>query len=101
MRPSRYTKGRATITVFNWRKEPSVAVDLSSAVPRRTAYQIRRAQDFYGVPVAAGVFSGRPVRLPMWTAPSVEPVGWKRPPPTAPEFDVFIVVPAPDTPPER
>lgn len=94
VRPSRYTKGRATVTVFNWRKDPWVAVDLSGAVPKGAAYEIRRAQDFYGPPVASGTYGGGTVRLPMRSAPSVQPVGWKRPPPTTPEFDVFIVLPA-------
>ena len=94
VRPSGYTKGRAIVTVFNWGRRPWVDVDLSAVLSPGMRYEIRNAQDFFGPAIAAAVFTGSPVRLPMKPYPPAVPVGWKRPAPSGPDFNVFVVVPS-------
>lgn len=94
VRPDRYAPGRAIVTVFNWARRPWVEADLSGALARGERYEVRDAQDYFGAPVSTGTYTGAAVRLPMKAFPPAEPVGWKRPPPTGPDFNVFVIVPA-------
>jgi len=94
LRPNRYEPGRANLIVYNWDKKPEVAVDLGGVLKQGAAYRIVSAQDFFGEPVAEGTFDGKPVRLPMRAYRAPPPVGKPdyRPPPTGPEFNVFVVL---------
>jgi len=95
VRPDRYARGRGIVTVFNWARRPWVEADLSGVLVRGQRFEVRDAQDYFGAPVATGTWSGTPVRLPMKGLRPAEPVGWKRPPPTGPDFNVFVIAPAP------
>jgi hypothetical protein len=93
VRPNRYEPGRANVTVYNWNLSSSVAVNLGGVLSIGTHYEIRNAHNFYGAPVASGVFDGSPVSLPMSGLPVAAPIGIGPPPPTGPEFNVFVVLP--------
>jgi len=92
VRPDRYEKGRAIVTVFNAGRKASVAANLASVLAKGERYEVRNAQNFYGAPIAAGVFDGGAVVLPMRAFPAASPAGWKAPAPTGPAFNVFVVM---------
>jgi hypothetical protein len=98
VRPNAYEPGRANITVYNWPHQSTVDVDLSGAAYVGGAYEIRNAQDFYGTPVASGIFDGSLVTLPLSGLTVASPVGWPAPSVTGPEFNVFVLLslPGPD-----
>jgi uncharacterized repeat protein (TIGR01451 family) len=97
VRPNRYERGRANITIYNWDLKPIVPVDLTpSGIPIGTAYEIRDAQNFFGPPVIRGTFDGSPVGIPMLGLIAVPPIGIlpRTPPPhTAPGFGAFVLLP--------
>jgi hypothetical protein len=94
VRPNRYEKGRAHIVTYNWDLQPTVSVDLSAALRPGDFYEIRDAQNFFGPPVTAGAYEGRPVSIPVMGLQTGDPVGKAPSPPrhTAPEFGAFIVL---------
>lgn len=73
VRPNRYEPGRGNLTVYNWDNLSTVGVNLASILPAGTAYEIRDAQNFYGSPVATGVYQGGTVNIPM-TGTAVTPL---------------------------
>jgi len=88
VRPNQYEPGRGHVAVFDWERLGTVPVDLSAVVPVGWHYRVHNVQDLYGPPVAAGVYGGGSVSLPMLGAS------------IAPEFDAFLVtsvVPEPAT----
>jgi hypothetical protein len=93
VRPNRYEAGRANVVVYNWELNDEVAVDLGAILPEGAAFEVRDAQNFFGEPVAAGAYDGRPLRLPMKLKQVAGPVGnvERQPSHTAPEFAVFVV----------
>jgi hypothetical protein len=99
VRPNRYEAGRAHIIVLNWDHADRVEVGLGEAgLHVGDRYEIVDAQNYFGAPVAAGVY--RPdttVVLPMNGATVPLPVGdvTALPKHTAPEFSVFVVKPIP------
>lgn len=88
VRPNRYAPGRANIAVYNWDQRPTVDVDFSRFLRTGDQYEIRNAQDYFGAPVAAGTFNGRPIQLPMNTGAK-----------TAPEFNAFVLISSSSGPP--
>jgi hypothetical protein len=123
VRPNKYEPGRANVVVYNWDKRSEVEVDLGACRvgpvdPRGLSgkgaagsvgaehppyilkpgakFRIVSAQDFFGKPVLAGTYDGKPLRLPMADYRAPAPVGKPGyvPPATGPEFNVFIVLPA-------
>jgi hypothetical protein len=92
VRKDAYDDSRAVVTVFNWDREKTVAFDPASVLSKGSAYELRNAQDFYGPPVLSGTWDGRPLALPMNGLKTAQPVGWPAPPPTGPEFNVFILL---------
>ncbi len=92
IRPNRYEKGRAAIVAFNWSRQSSITVDLSSVLAVGDKYEIRDAQDYFASPVALGAFRGASVVVPMNMKQVAMPIGASLAPRhTAPEFAVFIV----------
>jgi hypothetical protein len=89
LRPNPYEPGRAHLGILNWDLKETVEVDLQGILTSGTAYEIRNAMDYYGAPVATGVFGGVPVAVPMR---GVE---------TGPEFGAFVVIPGRRTLPPR
>jgi PKD repeat protein len=94
VRPNQYEPGRANITIYNWDKVPSVGVSLKGILKAGTQYEIRNAQNFFGPAVLSGTYDGSAtLQLPMNGLSPATPVGRPAPPPTGPEFQVFIVLP--------
>ncbi len=93
IRPNRYEAGRANIVVFNWDSLNQVQVNLGSIMPAGTNFEIRDAQNFFGPPVASGVYRGDPILLPMKLSARPLPVGnvERLPRHTPAEFGVFVV----------
>lgn len=73
LRPNRYEPGRGHVTVYNWDSLSSVNVNLTPILANGTAYEIRDAQNFFGPPVATGVYNGGAVSLPM-TGTAISPL---------------------------
>jgi hypothetical protein len=94
VRPNKYEPKRANITVYNWKLDPTVSVDLSGILLSGDRYVVQDAQDFYGSPAASGSFDGKPVLLKMNGLSKSVPIGFSPPAHTAPEFGTFILLPA-------
>jgi hypothetical protein len=94
VRPNQYEKGRAHVAIFNWNRQDSVDVDLSQVLLAGEDYEIRDAQNYFGAPVARGVYNGSPVKVPMTLEVVAEPVGNipVKPPHSAPQFGAFVVL---------
>ena len=85
----------APYLVFNWKLDSRVAVKLDQAgLHRGDAYEIRDVQNFFGSPVAGGIYRGETVDLPMVGQVAARPVGNipVEPTHTGVEFGVFVVV---------
>jgi hypothetical protein len=94
VRPNQYEPGRANIAVYNWDLRNTVDVDVSDVLKVGTHYEVRNVQDYFGSPVLTGTYDGRPLVLPMTGLKVAAPIGWDHtPPPTAPEFNVFVLLP--------
>ena len=94
VRPNQYEAGRANITVFNWASAATASVDLTGVLAPGTGFEIRNAQDFFGAPVLTGTYDGGSVSIPLTGLSVAAPVGWAAPPPTGPEFNAFVLLPA-------
>ena len=65
LRKNRYDPNRANLAVFNWERKPAVPVDLGAFLQPGDGYRLMDPRQFYGEPVAAGRFEGRPVEVPV------------------------------------
>lgn len=96
VRPNRYEEGRGHVIVYNFEGANEVAADLSSILEPGWAYEVRDAQNFFAEPVAAGVYDGGSVMLPMTGLEPAQPVGLpgaiEATEQTDPEFGVFVVL---------
>ena len=95
IRTNIYEPARANIIVYNWGKAAQVTVDVSSILPLNTPYEVRNAEDFLGGPVLSGTYNdSKPLCLPMKGLTVAVPNGpMLTPPPTGPEFNVFVLTP--------
>jgi hypothetical protein len=94
VRPNPFDRSRVQIAVYNWDRQPEVAVDVSSLVGDGAAYQVIDVQDYFGPPVATGTYhAGVPVTIPMTGQRVTATVGTVSRPPqhTGPEFGAFIL----------
>ena len=93
VRPNRYEAGRANIIVYNWTRQPTVAVDVTGVLQAGDRYELRNVQDFYGSAVLRGTYEGGPLAVPMTGVEPPAPIGGS--PGTArrtgPDFDVFVL----------
>ncbi len=94
VRPNQFESGRAHITVFNWAGAATASVDLTGVLSPGSGFEIRNAQDFFGAPVLTGTYTGGSVSIPVNALSVAAPVGWAAPPPSGPEFNVFVLLPA-------
>ncbi len=93
LRPNQYEPGRANIAIYNWDLAASVAVDVSSVLTPGMPFELRNAQDFWGAPVLAGIYSGGLLVIPMQAWPAAAPLGFPAyGTPTGPEFNVFVLL---------
>jgi hypothetical protein len=98
VRGNRYEPGRANVAVYNWTGAGTAAVDISAAgLANGQAFEIRDAENFYGAPVAQGVYSGAAVDVPLTGLSAVPPIGDPRTVPahTAPRLGIYVVLPVP------
>ena len=91
VRPNSYEPGRAWITVFNWENKSSVSADVSKVLTAGDRYIVRDAENYFGAPVASGVYNGGGVTLPMLLEHVALPIGDAPvvPDHTAPQFAAF------------
>src|SRR5438094_10035056 len=93
--PNRYEPGRANIIVYNWAQQSTVSVDVSGILQVGERYVVQNAQDFYGAPAAGGIYTGRPLQLPMLSVTPPIPLGIttaQAAPVTGPTFNVFVLM---------
>lgn len=83
------------IVVYNWARATSFSVDPQFLLAVGTAYEVRRAQDYFGAPAATGTYDGGMVTVPFTGAPPVQPIGSPGAidpaEATGMDFDVFIL----------
>jgi len=83
LRPSHYVPGRGNLAIFNWARRSHVDVDLTALLAPGQPFSIVSALDFFGKPMVAGRFDGRPVSVPI----PIEPRTGNG------EFCAFVVLP--------
>lgn len=93
VRPNRYETGRANVIVYNWGRQSSVPVNLSSVLKAGERYEVRSVYAPYGAPVATGTYQGGTITIPMGASAPPRPiVGWPvRAPQGTTAFGAFIV----------
>ena len=91
VRPNQYEAGRANIAVYNWVGNDTVDVPVTTVLNPGDVYEVRDVQDYFGAPVATGVYDGGPVILPMGRSASSQPVGLAAPPDSGPVFKAFVL----------
>ena len=94
VRPNAYEAGRANITIYNWDLKSTVSVDAAQFSPRARATRCATRRTSSAAPVLTGTYDGSPLVLPMSGLSVATPIGVLAPPPTGPEFNVFILLPA-------
>jgi Right handed beta helix region len=94
VRPNYYEPGRANIAIYNWELKNSVAVDLSGVLKGGDSFEIRDVENYFGSPVATGIYSGVPVTINMGTLnTTMQPIGLRNNiAHTGVEFGAFVVI---------
>ena len=70
-----YDPRRGRITIFNFDRDLTVAVDLSRLMKVGSAYRVHSVFDLYGEPIMHGVYTGGTIDIPMGTVPPPQPYG--------------------------
>jgi hypothetical protein len=65
LRPNKYDPHRANLVVLNWTQQAVVSVDASAFLKINEKYRLITPRDFFGKPVLAGNYEGRPLRVPV------------------------------------
>ena len=94
VRPNQYEAGRGHIVVFNWDLIGAVSIDVSAVgLQLGDQYEVRDSQNYFGAPVASGLYDGNPIMLPMILTNIGVPIGSieRLPVHTAPEFVAFVI----------
>jgi hypothetical protein len=94
VRPNRYEAGRAHIVVYNWDEHDTIEVEVSQVLVPGMAYEVRDVQNYFGPPVAAGLYDGQPLTLPMTGLEVTAPHGNAptHPAHTGPVFGAFVLL---------
>ena len=94
VRPNAWEPGRAHVIVYNWDHTATVGVDVSGVLQVGQSFEVRNVQNYYGPVVLSGVYNGGSLQLPMTGLTVATAYGNDfTPPSTAPEFNVFVVIP--------
>ena len=97
VRPNLYEPGRANVTIYNWDRRDSVAVDLAPAkLPEGALFEVRDVQNYFGPPALSGRYrAGQSLMFPMTLTAVATPIGNTPIPPkhTEKEFGSFVVRP--------
>ncbi len=88
IRPNKYDPNRANLAIVNLARAKSVGVDASTFLKNDEGFRIVSALDYYGEPVAEGIYNGAPVSITMPS--SVET--------TDGEFCAFVILKEPPKP---
>jgi hypothetical protein len=91
VRPNQYETKRANIVIYNWGLADSVSVDDSSVLSSGDIYSLLDPEDFFGPPLASGVYRGGMLLVPMKSTRKAVPNGVAPPPLALPAFGVFIL----------
>lgn len=83
VRPNRYESGRAHIIVYNWGRADMVNVNVGNLLRPGIRYEVHNVLDYWGAPVASGIYTGKSVSLPMTGSD------------TSPEFNAFVLTSEP------
>ena len=75
LRRNRYEARRANIVVYNWSRSDYVEVDAGAVLRNGDVWEVRDVQDYFGEPVAKGIYSGERLRIPMRSHKVMQPVG--------------------------
>jgi hypothetical protein len=96
LRKNKYEKGRAHLAIYNWAKESSVKVDLSSVLEKDAEYKIYDVSNLSGGPIASGKYAGGSVGISMQLTKIELPFGnvpdKSKLIHTAPDFGTFLIV---------
>jgi hypothetical protein len=65
LRPNRHDPNRANLVVFNWANQPTVGVEPAPLLKPGDDYRMMDPRDFFGKPLLAGTFDGKPIRAPV------------------------------------
>ena len=97
VRPNQYEAGRSHVIVYNWDGRSSVGVDVAGILSMGDRYVVHHAQDFFGAPIADGVYTGGPLELSLGAVLPPTPLGTSTPPApvTGPTFNVFVLTTVP------
>ncbi len=88
VRPNRYVAGRAHVAIFNWAREPRVSLDVTGlGLTPGEPFEVRDVREYFGTPLAAATYDGRPVDLTLRQPPGEPGDG------LPPEFVAALVVP--------
>lgn len=93
VRPNQYEQGRAHVVVYNWDSKDAVEVDAGVLLPVGAKYEVRDAENYFGVPLLSGTYDGKPLRLTMNNLKTAQLIGGTvRLETSAPEFAVFVLL---------
>ena len=95
VRPNKYERGRANVTVFNWSGAGSASANLSGILAVGQRYEVRNAQNFFGTPAASGTYGGGSITIPLTAVAPPRPVGGSIATltSTGTRFHSFVVIP--------
>lgn len=98
---NKYESGRANIVIYNWNLANSVSVDVHTVLTPGTQYEVLDAENFFGPPVASGIYNGSPIVIPMTGLTMAVPNGSvpSAASHTAPAFGAFVLRRKDETPP--
>jgi hypothetical protein len=65
LRPNRYDPDRANLAIYHWDRGSVVPVKAGPFLHKGDAYRLMDPRDFYGKPLAEGVYNGRAVSVPV------------------------------------
>jgi hypothetical protein len=65
IRKNRHDDRRAHLAAFNYRRDPTIKVDLASFLQLGEHYRIMNVLNYYGQPASVGQYRGQPIELAM------------------------------------
>ena len=88
--PNPYDANICYVAIVNWLSNSTVTAALPGLLASGASYTVRNVQNYYGAPVATGVYSGS-ITVPMTNLSVAAPVAWTSCPPIGPFFGAFVV----------
>jgi len=65
VQPYHLDPDRGNVVIFNWAKKAGVAVDPAALLHSGDRFRLMNPREFYGKPVLAGIYTGRPLAIPV------------------------------------